>query len=67
MLSASQPHERVSELPGAKTCCVQLVATNKLQKGDVIPAAQLAGIMAAKQTASLIPLCHSLPLSQVAL
>ena len=43
----------------------QLVAANKLQKGDVIPTAQLAGIMAAKQTASLIPLCHSLPLSQV--
>ena len=44
---------------------MQLVAANKLQKGDVIPTAQLAGIMAAKQTASLIPLCHSLPLSQV--
>ena len=44
---------------------VQLVATNKLQKGDVIPAAQLAGILGAKQTASLIPLCHQLPLSKV--
>ena len=44
---------------------LQLVAANKLQKGDVVPAAQLAGIMAAKQTANLIPLCHSLPLSQV--
>lgn len=44
---------------------VQLVATNKLQKGDVIPAAQLAGVLGAKQTPSLIPLCHPLPLTKV--
>ena len=42
----------------------QLVATNKLQKGDVIPAAQLAGVLGAKQTPHLIPLCHPLPLSK---
>ncbi|MBP0017339.1 MAG: cyclic pyranopterin monophosphate synthase MoaC [Cyanobacteria bacterium SBLK] len=35
-------------------------------KGDVIATAKLAGIMAAKQTAQLIPLCHPLPLSQIA-
>ncbi len=35
-------------------------------KGDVVATARLAGIMAAKQTASLIPLCHPLPLSKVA-
>ncbi|MEM6426136.1 MAG: cyclic pyranopterin monophosphate synthase MoaC [Cyanobacteria bacterium P01_H01_bin.119] len=35
-------------------------------KGDVIATARLAGIMAAKQTAQLIPLCHSLPLQKVA-
>jgi len=34
-------------------------------KGDVIGIAKIAGIMAAKQTANLIPLCHPLPLSQV--
>ena len=34
-------------------------------KGDVLQAARLAGIMAAKQTASLIPLCHPLPLSHI--
>src|SRR2546428_505284 len=34
-------------------------------RGDRLPAARLAGIMAAKQTASLIPLCHPLPLSHV--
>lgn len=35
-------------------------------KGDPLQAARLAGIMAAKQTASLIPLCHPLPLTHVA-
>jgi cyclic pyranopterin phosphate synthase len=36
-----------------------------LKKGDALQAARLAGIMAAKQTAVLIPLCHPLPLSHV--
>ena len=36
-----------------------------LPKGDVLTTAQLAGIMAAKRTAELIPLCHPLPLSHV--
>jgi cyclic pyranopterin phosphate synthase len=36
-----------------------------LPKGDALVTAQLAGIMAAKRTAELIPLCHSLPLSHV--
>lgn len=36
-------------------------------KGDVLGTARLAGIMAAKQTAALIPLCHPLPISRVAL
>ncbi|NET30405.1 MAG: hypothetical protein F6K19_00105, partial [Cyanothece sp. SIO1E1] len=35
-------------------------------KGDVLGTARLAGLMAAKQTAQLIPLCHPLPLHQVA-
>ncbi len=35
-------------------------------KGDVLGTARLAGIMAAKQTASLIPLCHPLPLQKIA-
>ncbi|HVV57213.1 MAG TPA: cyclic pyranopterin monophosphate synthase MoaC [Gaiellaceae bacterium] len=37
-----------------------------LPKGDALTTAQLAGIMAAKRTADLIPLCHPLPLSHVA-
>jgi cyclic pyranopterin phosphate synthase len=37
----------------------------ELPKGDALVVAQLAGIMAAKRTAELIPLCHPLPLSHV--
>jgi cyclic pyranopterin phosphate synthase len=36
-----------------------------LPKGDALAAAQLAGIMAAKRTSELIPLCHPLPLSHI--
>jgi len=43
----------------------RLVRTGAVKKGDPLQAARLAGIMAAKQTASLIPLCHPLPLSSV--
>ena len=38
---------------------------NSLAKGDVLSVARVAGIMAAKRTAELIPLCHSLPLSDI--
>ena len=37
----------------------------ELPKGDALVAAQLAGVMAAKRTADLIPLCHPLPLSHI--
>jgi len=42
-----------------------LLEAGRLPKGDVWAAARLAGIMAAKNTAQLIPLCHPLPLNQV--
>ena len=42
-----------------------MVREGKAKKGDVISVAELAGIMGAKQTANLIPLCHPLPLSKV--
>jgi cyclic pyranopterin monophosphate synthase len=42
-----------------------LVRKNEISKGDVIATAKIAGIQAAKQTAGLIPLCHTLPLSEV--
>jgi len=40
-----------------------LITSGTAPKGDVLAAARLAGIMAAKQTSSLIPLCHPLPIS----
>lgn len=43
-----------------------LVIEGRVGKGDVLGVARLAGIMAAKRTADLIPLCHPLPLSKVA-
>ena len=43
----------------------RLVRAGAMKKGDPLQTARLAGIMAAKQTAALIPLCHPLPLSSV--
>lgn len=44
---------------------MKLIAENKVAKGDVLSVARIAGIMAAKKTADLIPLCHPLSLSSV--
>ena len=44
---------------------LRLIRAGGLAKGDPLQTARLAGIMAAKQTASLIPLCHPLPLTYV--
>ncbi len=44
----------------------KLIASGKVKKGDPLQAARLAGIMAAKKTSELIPLCHPLNLSHVA-
>jgi cyclic pyranopterin phosphate synthase len=44
---------------------LQRIAAHGFKKGDVLAIAQLAGIMGAKRTADLIPLCHPLPLSSV--
>jgi cyclic pyranopterin monophosphate synthase len=44
---------------------LELIRQGAMQKGDVLAVAQIAGVMAAKRTAELIPLCHPLPLTQV--
>lgn len=44
---------------------LELIVSGGHKKGDVLAAARLAGIMAAKKTAELIPLCHPLSLSRV--
>lgn len=43
----------------------RLIRRGQVKKGDPLQAARLAGILAAKQTSALIPLCHPLPLSSV--
>jgi cyclic pyranopterin phosphate synthase len=44
---------------------LRLVHENAVKKGDVLAVARIAGMMAAKRTSELIPLCHQLPLSSV--
>jgi len=44
---------------------MDLVRANALAKGDVLAAARLAGVMAAKRTSELIPLCHNIEIEQV--
>jgi cyclic pyranopterin monophosphate synthase len=44
---------------------IQLIERNEIAKGNVLATARIAGIQAAKKTAELIPLCHTLPLSNV--
>ncbi len=52
---------RISMLPAT----LQLITNRQVAKGDVFEVARLAGIMAAKRTSELIPLCHSLGLDSV--
>jgi cyclic pyranopterin phosphate synthase len=54
---------RVDMLPATAA----LIAAGAAKKGDVLATARIAGIMAAKRTADLIPLCHPLPISSVTL
>jgi cyclic pyranopterin monophosphate synthase len=44
---------------------LELIAKDQIAKGSVFATARIAGIQAAKQTAQLIPLCHTLPLGEV--
>lgn len=44
---------------------IKLIAENQMKKGDVLTVAEIAGIQAAKQTPSLIPLCHTLLITKV--
>jgi cyclic pyranopterin phosphate synthase len=68
-VSAKPPTERKAIAEGrvvmaAKT--LDLVLAGNAKKGDVLGAARIAGIMAAKRTHELIPLCHPLPVSNIA-
>jgi cyclic pyranopterin monophosphate synthase len=48
-----------------KRTTLELIAKDQIAKGNVFTTARIAGIQAAKQTAHLIPLCHTLPLGDV--
>ena len=60
--------ERVAVAKGEvrmKAETLSLIRAGAMKKGDVLTVAQLAGVMAAKRTAELIPLCHPLPLTHI--
>jgi cyclic pyranopterin phosphate synthase len=63
----AKPHERrrASARAFVRMRAETAQALRELPKGDALAIAQVAGIMAAKRTADLIPLCHPLPLSHV--
>jgi cyclic pyranopterin monophosphate synthase len=62
-----KPHERRRAVASARVAmrAETAAALRSLPKGDALATARLAGIMAAKRTAELIPLCHPLPLTNV--
>jgi cyclic pyranopterin monophosphate synthase len=67
-VSRKPPLRRRAVAEGRLVCApatIQALKKNALPKGDVLTVAQIAGIQAAKNTAALIPLCHTLPLSHV--
>jgi cyclic pyranopterin monophosphate synthase len=67
-VSAKAITERVAVAEGRvlmHASTLELVRSGNAKKGDVLGTARIAGIMAAKRTHELIPLCHPLPLTQV--
>ena len=67
-VSAKPETERVAVAGGTvrmQRATLDLILAGGVKKGDVLTVAQLAGIMGAKRTSDLIPLCHPLPLASV--
>ena len=68
-VSGKQVTSRIARAVGRLTCVpatLDQVRSGTAPKGSVINTAELAGIMAAKHTAELIPLCHTLPITKAA-
>ena len=67
-VSAKSPSERIAVAAG-EICMrketLDAITQQQHQKGDVLGVARIAGIMAAKQTSTLIPLCHPLAISSI--
>ena len=69
-VSGKAPSKRIARAAGRvcmKAETLQLIHAGDLKKGDVLGVARIAGLMAAKRAAELIPLCHPLPLEKIAL
>ena len=67
-VSDKTPSHRVAAAGGRivmQTETLRLIQEGKHKKGDVLGIARIAGIMASKRTADLIPLCHPVPLTRV--
>lgn len=65
-VSAKAVTERLAVAQGfltAHSATIELVQSGQAKKGDVMTVAEIAGIMATKRTADLIPLCHPLPVT----
>lgn len=70
MVDVGHKHEQLREAIATGSIklsaeTTSLISQNNIKKGDVLTVAEIAGIQAAKQTASLIPLCHTLLLNKV--
>lgn len=67
-VTAKPETERLARASGAirmEAATLEAISANRIDKGDVLTVARVAGIMAAKRTAELIPLCHPLGLTDV--
>ena len=69
-ISEKEDTERIAIAKGAiimLPTTLDLIESGSVTKGDVLGTARVAGIMAGKRTAELIPLCHPLPLNQISI
>jgi cyclic pyranopterin phosphate synthase len=69
-VSGKTPTQRLARARGAirmRAGTLAAIRANDLRKGDALSVARIAGIMAAKRTSELIPLCHPLPITDVSL
>ena len=67
-VTGKNPSERIAIAGGAirmASATLEAIRSNSLKKGDVLSVARVAGIMAAKNTASTIPLCHPIALTSI--
>jgi cyclic pyranopterin monophosphate synthase len=67
-VTAKEESERMARAAGVirmQPATLDAILANTLKKGDVLAVARVAGVMAAKRTSDLIPLCHPIPLTDV--